>query len=329
MNRRDLIGAALGGLALATLALPVQAAETTLSALNFLPPNNIFSKPFLEWIEMVNTEGKGLVKIDVRATGSIGIPNMGNAVKSGVVDIVHMPSTFYKSSIPAVDAINYLGVPEETIRKNGGFELYAKLHAEKLNVHYLGHWGTNIPFYLYLSAAKTPPEGPKGLNLADWKIRISPLNRGVFRDLGAVLVQMPPNEIFTAMERNMVDGLGYPAWDIESGGWAKFVKWRVEVPFYNTQQGLLINLDKWKGLSADQQAVLTRNWRKIEAQTYADAVKTNAEQKALQEKIGVKPLKLSDAATKALLDTAYAAGWAEVIQADPDNGPKLKALFYK
>ena len=59
------------------------------------------------------------------------------------------------------------------------------------------------------------------------------------------------------------------------------------------------------------------------------APEITAAHKAEQEKSGVRMVSLSPAATKAFLDSAYAAGWAEVVAADPVNGPKLKELFYQ
>ena len=68
---------------------PAKAAEVTLSALSFLPNHTANGKPFADWVEKINKDAKGLIQIDQKAPGSMSPFTMGNAVKNGVVDLVH------------------------------------------------------------------------------------------------------------------------------------------------------------------------------------------------------------------------------------------------
>src|SRR5438045_9518602 len=60
------------------------------------------------------------------------------------------------------------------------------------------------PFHLYLTKKIDKPD------LAGLKIRITPVYRDFFQALGATVVQTPPGEVYTALERCVVDGYGWP-----------------------------------------------------------------------------------------------------------------------
>ena len=76
------------------------AQEVALSALNFLPNNSSFGIPFADWVEDANKAGAGIVKITIRPAGSISPFQMGNAVKTGVVDMAALPPTLSPGARP-------------------------------------------------------------------------------------------------------------------------------------------------------------------------------------------------------------------------------------
>src|SRR5690349_22202878 len=90
---------------LAATAGAVYAQEATLSAVVFVPKNTTFGEIFVRFVDHVNQEGKGVVKIDLRG-GPDAIPTFeqGNAVRTGVVDMVSLPPTFYANVCPECDA---------------------------------------------------------------------------------------------------------------------------------------------------------------------------------------------------------------------------------
>jgi len=65
-------GAAVAGAALALVGGGTAiAAEAVLSAVNFVPNHTSFGKPFADWVKEVNAEGAGLIKIELKASGSM------------------------------------------------------------------------------------------------------------------------------------------------------------------------------------------------------------------------------------------------------------------
>ena len=70
------------------------AQEATLSAVVFVPRNTTFGEIFVRFVDQANKEGKGLVQINLRG-GPEAIPTFeqGNALRTGVVDMVSIPPT--------------------------------------------------------------------------------------------------------------------------------------------------------------------------------------------------------------------------------------------
>src|SRR5215212_5189510 len=81
------------------------AQETALSAVVFVPRNTTFGEIFVRFVDHVNQEGKGVVQINLRG-GPDAIPTFeqGNAVRTGVVDMVSLAPTFYTNVCPECDA---------------------------------------------------------------------------------------------------------------------------------------------------------------------------------------------------------------------------------
>ena len=128
------------------------AQETTLSAVVFVPRNTTFGEIFVRFVEQVNKEGKGLVQIKLRG-GPDAIPTFeqGNALRTGVVDMVSLPPTFYTNVCPECDA--QILVPQMTpqLRKTPFWGALQKYNEQKVNAQLLSAYGDGIGFHIWTS----------------------------------------------------------------------------------------------------------------------------------------------------------------------------------
>jgi len=319
---RSKIGAT--ALAIAMFAVPATGQEVTLSALNFLPNNNSFGIPFAKWVEEVNADGKGVIQIAIKPAGTMSPFVMGNAVKTGVVDMANVPPTFYQNLLPIGDSLKLARKGPAELRKNGTWDLMNKLHNEKVNAWFLAQWGHGAEFYMYLREKKID-----NLDLKGMKLRVTPVYRSFFRSLGADLIQTAPADVYTALERGTIDGYGWPIWDIKGFGWDKVTKYRVEPGFYEVANAIIINLDKWKSLSDAQRALLMKHGERIQVEFPKQAEERKEHYRKEQAAAGVQVITLTGKMAEDYLKKAYDAGWAEAEQLDPVNAPLLKKLIDK
>ena len=84
--------------------VPAAAQEVTLRAVTSFAEGTQFSKNFERFIEKVNTDGKGVVKINYIG-GPRAMPpfEVGNAVRTKVVDIANVTGAFYTNLMPEAD----------------------------------------------------------------------------------------------------------------------------------------------------------------------------------------------------------------------------------
>ncbi|MBL8382317.1 MAG: TRAP transporter substrate-binding protein DctP [Burkholderiales bacterium] len=319
---RTLKFAAGAALALASAAACAQ--EVTLRMVSAFAENSYYVAHLQKWIAKVNAEGKGNLQINFIG-GPKAIPTfeVGNAVKTGVVDLGFSTGAFYTNVMPEADFLKLTQVPIADQRKTGAFAAINELWNKKANMYYLGRVVENQPFHVYLTKRVDKPE------LTGLKIRITPVYRDFFQALGANVVTTPPGEVYTALERGVVDGYGWPIGGIFDLNWQEKTRFRIDPGFYDAEVSILVNLDKWKGLNPKQRAYLEKQMLALEAQNPTVWANYTKEETARQEKAGIQVIRFDAAGTKKYIDTAYDAGWATAYKVNPDFAKKLKTLTSK
>ena len=315
---------ALGSAAAMFICSSGFAQEVTLRAVTAFAEKTTYSRPFEKFIEQVNTEGKGIIQINYIG-GPKAMPpfEVGNALKAGVVDIANTTGAFTTNVMPESDAWKLTERPMSELRKNGGYDYMAKLYAEKMNAIFLARLVDNNQFHLYLNKPISTPD------LTGLKIRITPVYRDFFQALGATVVQTPPGEVYTSLERGVVDGYGWPITGIFDLGWHEKTKYRVDPGFYTVEVSVLVNKTTWDKLSDAQKAVLRKAAERGEAEAAAEFGAENAKDTKRQADAGIQTIKFDGAVAEAYRAKAYQAGWEGVIKQSPEHGPKIKEFFAK
>jgi TRAP-type C4-dicarboxylate transport system substrate-binding protein len=299
------------------------AQDVTLKGITSFAEKTFYSRGFEKFLDKVNADGKGKIQINYIG-GPKAMPpfEVGNALKSGVVDIANATGAFYTNVFPEADAWKLTERPMAELRKNGGFDYMAKLYAEKMNAVFLARHIDDNPFHLYLTKPITKPD------LTGLKLRITPVYREFFQALGATVVQTPPGEVYTALERGVVDGYGWPITGIFDLGWHERTKFRVDPGFYSAEVSILINKASLEKLNAEQKKVIMDAAVWLEGQA-ADTAKENAIDYEKQKAGGIQVIAFTGADGEAFRAKAYETGWAGIIAKSPEHGPKLRELFSK
>ena len=309
--------------ALAAASSIACAQEVTLRVVSAFAENTQYVKNFEGFMKKLNAEGKGTLQINFIG-GPKAMPpfEVGNAVRTGVVDIGMTTGAFYTTIMPEADALKLTQIPAPELRKNGAYELINKIWNEKANMQYLGGVSDFTPFHLYLTKKIDKPD------LTGLKIRITPVYREFFQAIGATVMQTAPGEVYTALERGVVDGYGWPINGIFDFNWQEKTKFRVDPGFYNAEVSLVMNLDKWKSLSQKQRDLLMRHVIAHEAANDSWK-KVNQDDTQRQAQAGIQTITFDPATAKQYYDKAYEVGWASVTKASPQYGPQLRKLFSK
>lgn len=319
MNMIRRIGLA-AALALA-FGVPVSAQQVTLKAVNAFQEGTTYAKNFERFIAKVNDEGKGLVQINYLG-GPKAIPTMeqGAALRNGVVDLSNTTTSFVASVSPESLSVNYASVPWAEMRRNGTVEFLNKLMMEK-GLYYFARTGDGVPYHIYLN---------KRIDRADLtglKIRIAPIYREFFSRLGASVMQVAPGEVYTALDRGVVDGYGWPLLGIFDLGWHEKTKYRVDPGFYNIELGVIFSAKTWNALTPAQRAFLDKQGAWLESLNADMPLNQAPAEIKRQADAGIEVIRLPEAEAKKLIQMSLDAGWAGVIATSPQHGPKLRQLM--
>src|SRR5437879_846189 len=310
--------------ALAAVALApalASAQEVTLRVVSAFPENQYYVKRTVEWIDKANKEGKGVLQMNFIG-GPKAIPTfeVGNAVKTGVVDMALTTGAFYTNLMPEADALKLAEVSAAEQRRNGAHDLINQIWQEKANMYYLARVVEFTPFHLYLNKKIDKPD------LTGLKIRITPVYRDFFQSMGAAVMTTAPGEVYTALEPAAFDASGWPIHALFDLNWQEKTKFRVDPGFYNAEVSLVVNLDKWKSLAPAARDFLTREALAYEGQN--EFWKSyNLNEARRQAQAGIQTISFDAETSRKYVQQANEVGWASIIKTCPQYGPHLRRLL--
>lgn len=324
MNTKKLCEFALG-LGFAFAAPLAAAQEVTLRGISTFNPGTTYSVHFESFIQRVNERGKGQVQIRyVGGGGKVMDPfEMGGALRGGVVDIGNLSGTFSTNIIPEADALKMITTTVSADRGGEVIRLLNEIYAKRSNARIIGRQKTLVPFHLYLNKKIS------GMDLKGLKLRVTPIYAPFFAAMGATGVRIAPGEIFTALERGVVDGYGWPLQGIFDLGWQEATKMRVDPGFYSSVVELVVNLNSWNALNTSQRAILEESAAWMEKTGDQADRELNKSDDERQRKQGIQVLTLQGEERAKYLKLADDSAWDAILKACPEYGPRLRQLATK
>lgn len=293
-----------------------------LKAVSFLPKDHPLCKMIHVWVDRVNKECKGEIKIDWVGGGEV-IPgfDQAEALRNNTVQVIFTPTAYYAPLAPEVNAFTLSKLSMEEERKPGGFYDFMVDRHKKLGMMYIGTWLYD-PFYLRINKPAKNLEDLKGI-----KMRTSALYDRFMKKLGMIPVTVKFGETYTALERGLVQGFGFATLGPRDWGWLKHCKYIIDIPFYTRQNTLiLMNLDVWNRLGKDVQKKIMDITVAFEPEMREYFKEQIAKEWKKYDEIGVERITFSDAENKKYYDAAYEAEWEDLNKKVPNLVPTLKKL---
>ncbi len=280
-----------------------------------------------EFIDKATQQAKGELVFKYRGgPETIAAFDQGKAVQKGIVDMSIVPIGFYEPLAPGIGAAMLTRISLDEERKPGGaYDYLNELH-KKAGLFYLGR-GLPIGefFTLNLNNRLEKPQDFVGK-----RIGTLTATHACTMAWGATAVSLSMPEIYTSVERKLVDGLAcLPLWDMVSMGVYEATKYSVDHGFYFNTVAVIMNLDKWKRIPEHLKNLLMESMIRSEksAQTWGNEYKNKAREKMV--KAGVQFYKFSPEVAKWFIETAYTSAWEYQQKRFPDVTPKLKELLLK
>ncbi len=299
----------------------------TLKAVTAFPKTAMVNRALPDLIKMIEKQSDGRLKINyVGGPEVVKSFDQGEAVRRGTIDmILHTPFAYLKAFAPELQAkgLSRLAAWEE--RLTGVHDIWDKICQEKINAKYIGTIQSVIDFNIYTSKKVEKLEDFKGL-----KIRAMPLYIPFIKKLGAKPIIIPPTDVYTAMQRGVVDGYMWTSdFEIPDWGWHEVTKYKILPGVFQLENALLVNLTKYNSLPKDLQEILEHCVEVFEGVDTVRVLREKEHAWEIMKAAGVQEVHLSPEEAEVYSNMAYDETWATVIKEAPEGGAKLKELISK
>ncbi len=303
-------------------------AKYTITAISAWPKTTFMVQNFMRFIDRVNKKVAKMYpgELEIAYKGGsevISFKEQVEAARTGLIDMVFTTNAYYTSIVPVMDSLFATALRPWEEREEGVYDYLQKLHAEKANCYFLSRMGSGIPFQIYLNKPVKSVAELKGM-----KIRCSPPLIHFLKEVEANPVVMGPGDLYTALERGVVEGYIWPAAQIREWGWDKVTKYVLEPPIpYEATDVVLINLGVWNKLPKHLQDLLISCAIEDEYRTIVRALEYIPRENAKLQQQGIQFIYLPEAEAKKLVDIANTVMWKAAKKRDPEVGAKLQSLL--
>jgi len=273
--------------------------------------------------EMVAKESKGELTVKyIGGEETFPMFELIEILRKGVVDLVCADATFYTKFLPEVFTSIISEMNPEEERKSGYFDAINKLHQKKINAVYMGKT-TDFGFNFYLKEPRDKPDF-KGL-----KLRVLPHSLNLVKVMGGSPIVVAPPELYSALEKGVVDGIAFPLVGITERRLQEVLKYIYDHSYYKVSVHLMTNLDAWNKLPPHLQKLVTDIMPRVEQATCAQFAKWIKQERALLIREGLKYVTWSPSDVKKFQEMARKAGIKELKRVSPDHGPELIKMVTK
>ena len=233
----------------------------------------------------------------------------GGLLKRGLIDLIFCPTPYYGADLPEARLPGVHNKSLSEMRKNGAYAMLEKAWNKGLNSHILAWPAFNVSTFDVYTKFKPKLSKKTGLDLSGVKMRSTGLYKPFLRAMNAIPVGISPSDVYTGLERGVVDGMAWPKGSVTKYGWERFLKYKITPNFYGATFMVVINLKKWNSLKQAERDFLSKLSAEYEKNSDKIVAKNLAADEAKLEKAGVKIFALKGEYAKAYLKTIYEAKW--------------------
>ncbi|MFK7965037.1 MAG: TRAP transporter substrate-binding protein DctP [Burkholderiaceae bacterium] len=292
------------------LALSFQSAQA--AELRLLSSFNSTQKPTYAVLEQylanVKTMAGDSIKITVNGPEVVPIFEQLQPVSSGVFDMLYTHPVFHAGEGGLALTVDAIDVDPAARREAGIWNFVDQFYQEKHGLKMLAMMSVSDQGYHLFTKEPLSDAG----DLQGRKVRGTPTYHGVIRALGAEPVVLPGSEIYSALQKGIVDGAGWPAAGMVSMKHYEVASYRLRPTFGVATQPIFINLKAWEALDDKTQSVLLEAGQKTELEMPAIGREIQAEEDAALDKLGVKVAQLppakADKVKSAFVESIWSLG---------------------
>lgn len=247
------------------LALPGQTRAADLQMLVGWSPGYPVVEVAQTYAEMVAIASDGMFSIVTRGPETVSPFEQLEPVSAGVFDLLFTHPAYHTGTTGIALGLDASDGDPQLRRDSGAWDAvdaaYQEFGLKLLSLPVSGDVGFGI-------LLKTPIGEDGGLR--GRKIRASPLYQPLIEALGGSAVVLPPSEIYSSLERGVVDGAAWPIFGPLQFKWYEVAPYLLEPNFGVVTHQIFMNKAKWNTLTEEQQSVLLVVGADLEKSAYEE-----------------------------------------------------------
>lgn len=277
---------------------------TVLRLSHFWPASSAMHVEVFEpWAEKVESESDGLIKVEIYPSATLSKPDaMYDSAAKGIIDIGSQAHGYTAGRFPLTQIAELPGLSNSATQMGCILQtLYddGTIASEYEDTHLLFLMGAGPAAIHTVDKPIRIPSDMKGLRIR----RPSAIAGDIIEATGGTPVGLPANDLYTSLQRGVIDGLSFPWQPTGDFRLPELTKAHTNIPFYNSALLVTMNKDKYESLPDNLKKVLDDNSGRVMA-----------------DLVG----KVTDKEDKKYMDEARAAGHTMIDIPDPLNDPNWK-----
>ncbi len=208
-------------------------------------------------------EANKAADLTIKLTGPDVVPPFEQLqpVAAGVFQLLYTHAAYHTNTTGVGAAMDGVAVNPEQTRESGLWDMvdehYNGLGLKLIAIPPLGSHG-------FQYVLKEPITGTPGLD--GRRLRGSPTYTNVTKGLGGTPVLMSSGDVYSAMDRGVIDGAAWGLNGVKDMGWQEVAGYYSKPTFGQTYNFVLMNLNAFNTLSPEQQQVLLDEGRELETE---------------------------------------------------------------
>jgi TRAP-type C4-dicarboxylate transport system substrate-binding protein len=298
-------------------ASPLEAKTYTLRIQSVYPEGSHGPVLLKDFAKKVEEYTKGQVKVELFWPGQVvGLTEAYDAVAKGVIEGTYSCLIYYGGIVPEGKTewlpFNWRTTEEsvDIYLKAGYLDLMRKANTPH-NIHYL------FPMYSATMGCMTKFPVKTLEDFKGKKMRATGLDGPIVKLMGCGAVSLPATELYTTLQRGTVDGVIYPFYTLDTYKLYEVVN-HIVLPGLHTPSisGVYLNLDFWKSLTPELQAVVEKAGRETMFASAKGSDQWDKEAIEFAKRHGVRVVTLPESDV-ASLKKACGSIWDSVAESTP------------
>lgn len=274
-----------------------------------------------KFVEKVQAATNGQITIAMSGPDTVPTFEQFEPVQAGVFDLLFTHPAYHSGTTAIGLSIDAIAVDPQK-RRDAGIIDYIDRHYQGLGMKLIAAPSTGSKGFRYYMREPVDPENSlKGL-----KIRGTVSYHPMIRALGGSPVNMPGGEVYSALQKGVVDGAAWALTGAKDFKWYEVAGYLAEPKFGQVGTMIFMNLDSWEALSDEAKKAISEAGAELEVETLSRMDELAASELASLLELGMKMTEFSQA-DSGRFEELWANGvWEVAEEKSGDAATELRAL---